>query len=59
MEGEELQQIYGELVDTPEPVQPLSPGQILHISDEEAALISGTLVNDFCRKVVQVQKNIS
>ena len=55
MEGDELQQIYGELVDTPEKIQPSTPGEILRISDEEAALISGTLINDFSRKVVQVQ----
>ena len=57
LEGEELQQVYGELVETPEPLEASTPGQILRISDEEASLISGTLVNDFSRKVIQVLKN--
>ena len=50
-----MQQIYGILAETPEPVQPSTPGEILRISDEEAGLISGSLVNDFSRKVIQVE----
>ena len=57
LEGEELHQVYGELVETPDPLAASTPGQILRISDEEASLISGTLVNDFSRKVIQVLKN--
>ena len=48
--------MFGELVDRPDTVEPLTPGQILRISEEEANLISGTLVNDFNRKVIQVFK---
>ena len=58
LEGEELHQVFGELVDRPDTVEPLTPRQILRISEEEANLISGTLVNDFDRKVIQVFKNI-
>ena len=58
LEGEELHQVFGELVDRPDTVEPLTPGQILRISEEEANLVSGTLVNDFNRKVIQVFKNI-
>ena len=57
MEGEELQQVFGELVDRPDTVEPSTPGQILRISDDEANLISGTLVNDYSRKVIQVLTN--
>ena len=49
--------MFGELVDRPDTVEPSTPGQILRIS-EEANLISGTLVNDFNRKVIQVFKHI-
>ena len=58
LEGEELHQVFGELADRPDTVEPSTPGQILRISDEEANLISGTLINDFYRKVIQVFKNI-
>ena len=50
--------MFGELADRPDTVEPSTPGQNLRISDEEANLISGTLVNDFNRKVIQVFKNI-
>ena len=55
LEGEELQQIYGELAETPGLIEKPTPGQILRISDQEADLLTGALINDYSRKPIQVQ----
>ena len=39
------------------PEQP-TPGQVLHIDSTDAQLLTGSLMNDFCREIVQVCKNL-
>ena len=39
------------------PEQP-TPGQVLHIDSADAQRLTGSLMNDFCREIVQVCKNL-
>ena len=55
LEGEDLQQVEGELVDSPNNPQPSTPRGILHISEEDANLLLGSLTNDCNRKLIKVQ----
>ena len=46
----------GELVDSPTNPRPSTPGDILHIAEEDANLLLGSLTNDYNRKLIKVQK---
>ena len=46
----------GELVDSPTNPGPSTPGDILHISEEDANLLLGSLTNDYNRKLIKVQQ---
>lgn len=49
-----MHQIEGELVDSPTNTGPSSPGDTLHIAEEDANLLVGSLTNDYNKKIVKV-----
>ena len=56
LEGEDLHQVEGELVDSPTNTGESTPGDTLHISEEDANLLLGSLTNDYNKKLIKVHK---
>ena len=52
--GDDLQQVEGELVDSPTNPGTSTPGDTLHISEEDGNLLLGALTNDYNKKIVKV-----